>query len=142
LACRFLHGFKVNKRAFKGIETPVVYIGFPESSLSKWLIEGMQQTQVEEKHVMLKIPAQVLGDSTILKNDYQTWRDLQPLINTKEKNREPKEESEGEELHLSANRQTLSGIMQRILAFPIENKTPLESMNFLADIKLRLAALI
>ena len=27
LSCRYLHEFKVNKRAFNGIEQPVVYIG-------------------------------------------------------------------------------------------------------------------
>jgi hypothetical protein len=37
LGCRYLHEFKVNKRVFKGIEEPVVYIGFPETSLRKWL---------------------------------------------------------------------------------------------------------
>jgi len=33
LACRFLNDFKVNKRQFRDIETPVAYIGFPENSL-------------------------------------------------------------------------------------------------------------
>lgn len=40
LACRYLHNFKANKRAFKGIDEPVAYIGFPETSLTKWLPEG------------------------------------------------------------------------------------------------------
>lgn len=37
LCCRYLHEFKVNKRAFKGIDQPVAYIGFPETSLAKWM---------------------------------------------------------------------------------------------------------
>lgn len=43
LCCRYLHEFKVNKRAFKGIEEPVAYIGFPETSLAKWIPEGTEQ---------------------------------------------------------------------------------------------------
>lgn len=41
LCCRYLHGFKVNKRSFKGIEEPVAYIGFPETSLDKWIPENV-----------------------------------------------------------------------------------------------------
>lgn len=37
LCCRYLHEFKVNNRMFKGIENPVAYIGFPETSLAKWM---------------------------------------------------------------------------------------------------------
>ena len=36
LSCRYLHEFKVNKRAFNGIEKPVAYIGFPETSIFKF----------------------------------------------------------------------------------------------------------
>lgn len=39
LCCRYLHDFKVNKRQFKGIDEPVTYIGFPETSLQKWTPE-------------------------------------------------------------------------------------------------------
>ena len=41
LSCRYLHQFKVNKRVFKGIEQPVAYIGFPETSLDKWIPENV-----------------------------------------------------------------------------------------------------
>ena len=40
LCCRYLHDFKVNKRQFKGIDEPVTYIGFSETSLQKWTPEG------------------------------------------------------------------------------------------------------
>lgn len=39
LACRYLHDFKVNKRAFKGIDEPVAYIGFPETNLTVKLVK-------------------------------------------------------------------------------------------------------
>ncbi len=37
---------------------------------------------------------------------------------------------------------TLTTIMQRVLAWPIESKSPLESMAFLADVKHQIAALV
>lgn len=50
LACRYLHDFKVNKRTFKGIDEPVAYIGFPETSLEKWIpaSRGSRRGQVPE----------------------------------------------------------------------------------------------
>lgn len=39
LCCRYLHEFKVNKRAFKGIDEPVAYIGFPETNLTVKLVK-------------------------------------------------------------------------------------------------------
>ncbi len=60
LACRFLNDFKVNKRQFRDIETPVAYIGFPENSLQKWLPEGVVQSAVGEKHLMLSLPDAIM----------------------------------------------------------------------------------
>ena len=46
LCCRYLHDFKVSKRTFKGIDTPVAYIGFPETSLMKWLPRPPRQLSI------------------------------------------------------------------------------------------------
>lgn len=51
LCCRYLHDFKVSKRVFKSINEPVAYIGFPDTSLAKWLPEGAEQRVEGEKQV-------------------------------------------------------------------------------------------
>lgn len=56
LACRYLHNFKANKREFKGIDEAVAYIGFPDTSLTKWLPEGAEQRVEDEKHLVLTLP--------------------------------------------------------------------------------------
>lgn len=63
LACRFLHEFKLNKRQFKGLDSAVAYIGFPEASLQKWLPEGVTQKAVDEKHLLLKLPDVLFANS-------------------------------------------------------------------------------
>ena len=145
LACRFLHDFKVNKRQFKGAAEPLVFIGFPEGSLPKWVPEGVEQRAEEENHLVLTLPEQMLaaaGDA--IEQDYVHWRDSIPLTTGRERSRrEASSASEASEAAgLSADPATLTGIMQRILAFPIESKSPMESMQFLADVKQSLAALI
>ncbi len=62
LACRYLHEFKVNKRVFKGIEQPVAYIGFPETSLQKWIPEGAEQHVEGEKHLVVRLPDVMVHD--------------------------------------------------------------------------------
>lgn len=140
LACRFLHDFKVSKRRFKGADEPVVYIGFPEGSLLKWLPEGAEQHVAEENHLVLTLPELMLSDDaeTIVQN-YTEWHDAIPLTEGKERTRR---DHGGEAPTADAEPATLTAIMQRILAFPIESKSPLESMTFLAEVKQQLAALI
>jgi len=58
----FIHEFKVNKRVFKGIDQPVAYIGFPETSLQKWIPEGAEQHVEGEKHLVVRLPDVMVHD--------------------------------------------------------------------------------
>jgi len=142
LACRFLHDFKVNKREFKDVGAPLAFIGFPESSLEKWLPEGVKQEALGEKHLLLRLSDQMLApiaDSMV--NDYAAWFDNIPLTTAKDKLKREKETTVGDgELNLASP--TITGIMQQVLKFPIESKSPIDSMNFLADVKRQIASLI
>lgn len=139
LACRYLHEFKVNKRQFKGVDAPVAYIGFPDTSLAKWLPEGVEQSAVDDKHLQLLLPEQLLPDPLeTMQADYERWKESVPLAVNGQKKGNPHgadAEDSPREGHV-----TLTSIMQRIMAYPIESKSPLESMLFLADVKRSLAA--
>ena len=142
LACRYLHEFKVNKRLFKGVDEPVVYIGFPEASLMKWMPEGIEQRVAEENHLVLTLSDLLLADSMeTIDQDYRSWCDAVPLTESKVRGKKGKEGAGGD-TPTASDPTTLTGIMQRILAFPIESRSPLESMTFLADVKQQLATLI
>ena len=139
LSCRLLHDFKVNKRKFKDVGTEVAYIGFPEKSLEKWLPEGVEQKALGEKHLQLTLPMMMLGDDVeSLEKEYGEWLSLLPLTESKE--RQHRDDSAAAPSGGSVT--TLTGIMQQILAWPVESKSPMESMTFLADVKQRLAALV
>ena len=145
LCCRYLHEFKVSKRVFKGIDEPVAYIGFPETSLMKWTPEGAQQEVVDEKHLQLRLPEVMVAEAPdVLADAYAEWKAAIPLTEPQAGQRrrstakdlpfgdEPAEDSPA----------TLTSIMQRVLAWPLESKSPLETMTFMADIKQRLATLV
>lgn len=143
LACVFLNDFKVNKRRFKDVESPVVYIGFPDKSLSKWLPEGVEQTALDEKHLLLQFPDIMIAQkSADLVGDYAAWLESIPLTSSGKKDRTKDGGDGASEAPVAEGGSTLTSIMQQILAWPVESRSPLESMSFLADVKLRLAALI
>lgn len=144
LGCRYLHEFKVNKRTFKGIEDPVAYIGFPETSLMKWMPEGAEQRVEDEKHLVVRLTDMlVIDDLDVMIAAYKEWKDAIPLTESQPGLRKrgggKAVDSDGPDGNCPT---TLTTIMQRILAFPIESKSPIESMTFLAEVKQRLALLI
>lgn len=144
LACRYLHEFKVNKRMFKGVEQPVAFIGFPETSINKWMPEGAEQTSVDEKYLKVRLPELLFGGDTpeVLDSAFAEWKDAVPLSDTQSKGEKKSKPLSADGIVNDDGGLTLTSVMQRILAYPIESKSPLESMAFLADVKRQLAAMI
>ena len=145
LCCRYLHDFKVNKRQFKGIDEAVAYIGFPETSLQKWIPEGAEQRVEDEKHLVLTLPEVMVTDGPdVLAAAYDEWKESIPLTEPQPglRKRGGGKDVVDDDDNISCHSATLTGVMQRILAFPIESRSPLESMTFLADVKRQLATLI
>lgn len=145
LCCRYLHDFKVNKRTFKGIDDPVAYIGFPETSLAKWIPEGTEQHAEGEKHLVVTLPeVMVIDNPEDLTSAYVKWKESIPLTEASLGMRKKGGgKNDGNNVDgADGTPLTLTAIMQRVLAFPIESKSPLECMIFLADIKQRMASLV
>lgn len=130
MACRVLHPFMVKKRAVRKVGQEVVSVGFPKTSFQKWAGER----QVEDA-----------GDESV-------------LIHLSEDERVPFDEKEFEawksEVTLSVNESVAEqpmtvqpaltnvevDICQSIRRFPIENKSPMECMLFVSELKSRLQA--
>ena len=144
LACRYLHDFKANKRSFKGIDKPVAFIGFPETSLNKWMPEGAEQTTIEEKHLAIRLPEMFFSGDTpdVLDAAFAEWKESVPLSEAQTKTEKKLKVQSDSGIVSKEDGYTLTSIMQRILAYPIESKSPLESMAFLADVKRQLATMI
>lgn len=138
LSCRYLHTFKVNKRAFKGIEQPVAYIGFPETSLDKWMPEGAELEALDEKHLAVHLPKPMIEAMKPVELDveYVEWKESIPL--TEHKTKEEHKNKKSDTLDgVFEDKVTITSVMHRILEFPIESKSPIESMLFLANVKRR-----
>lgn len=142
LCVRYISKFNVTKKTIKVIDGSIVFIGFPVTSLSKFVPEGCEYKQVDEKHFIINLPESVFPASDNLLNqlsvDFEHWKQSVPMKETKEK----KQEESGIPCFPSGEQPRLTSMMQQILSFPLEKKSPLDCMLFLADLKEQLAKII
>ena len=136
LMCRFLHEFKVTHRRMKGIEQSVTLIGFPVTSLSKWVTDDIDRHDVSDKHIILTLPEEAftdMGDEEKTAEAFVEWKSNQPSVE-----KAPKQAASTAQ---QPPVMSLSMIAQRIMSFPIEARSPLECYQFLSEIKQQLAKL-
>ncbi|MBR3284183.1 MAG: hypothetical protein IKI60_02545 [Alloprevotella sp.] len=137
LLCRFVHEFKVTRRQFKGIDAPVVFVGFPKTSISKFVPEGCTVQEVEEKHTVIDLPIDTTEEMfETLRTEYAQWVEQQPLSTS-----QPKEKTSATHSGITPP-SSLTEVMHNILSYPVESKSPIDYMLFLAEIKGYLARLI
>ena len=140
LCVRYIQDFKPTKRKFKNEEAPVVFVGFPVSSLQRYTPEGTNIAVAEDKSVRMLLAEDVqngLTDMSQQQTDFANWKQSVPLTEASKRDAESGKGSDG-----ASRTGRLTDIMHQILAYPIEQRSPLESMQFLADVKKRIADMI
>lgn len=137
-----LNKFKVTHREMKGLDQTVAFVGFPLTSLEKWKPAGCEIGEVSEKHLLLTLPAVSIVDGTDVKTceeDFRAWKEEQPISGTVSGQKDSgRNETDGKR----EERPRLFSIAQAILAFPIESKSPIDCMLFLAEIRRKLACMM
>lgn len=128
LCCRYLNNFKVTRRTIKGTDDTMTFIGFPVTSLGKYGSSDCEVHMLEDKNVDIVLTN--VKDELETEN-FENWKQSVPLVQSKQK-----------EQSVVLSPVSLTAIMQRILSFPIERKSPLDCMTFMAEIKQQIAAII
>lgn len=134
LCVRYVNQFKTTKRRIKQSEDTMVFIGFPVTSLEKFSPADSEVIKSEDKHAEILLPASVFPvDMKIetLAHDFNNWKTSLPMDQKKNENKG----EITEERVMTYNPQGLTAIMLKVLAFPIEKKSPIDCMLFLAEIK-------
>lgn len=143
LCHRFIQKFKVTHRQLKGIEDSVLFIGFPVTSLEKYF--GMFSCkEVSEKSKNIFLSSSIIPEDMeleMMQTDYDAWKSSIPLTVNNAKKDNIEADSQAKTFPQMSSH-TLTSIMQQILAFPLEQKTPIECMLFVAETKQNLARLI
>lgn len=121
VACRVLHPFMVKKRAVRKVGQEVVSIGFPKTSLDKWA--GARRVEhIDDDGVVI-----YMNDEEVVPfaaDEYEAWKAGIELAM-----------KEPEVRQATAMGAVEAEVCQAIRRFPIESKTPLECMLFVAELK-------
>lgn len=137
LCVRYVQEFKVTHRLLKNSDESMVFIGFPVSSLQKFFGDGLQVN--DDKSVTATLDIGIFGEDVsveTLNRDYGNWKKSVPLTENSKKRLEEERNPE------TAKPQRMTDIFHEILAYPIESKSPMESMVFLAELKSKLSKII
>jgi hypothetical protein len=117
--------FKLLKRYFKVISGDLVYLGFPDDVLDKILIiaKGLGKTLIQKDEKLIEIK----GFEEI--DDFEEWKSR---INIENK----------EEIKVTNflkvsnfNPWNVEGFCKKIMNYPLEGRTPLETMQFVKELK-------
>lgn len=139
LCVRYIKQFKVTKRMVKSVGADMLFVGFPQTSLDKFLPQNTERIDNDDKSVTLTLPPDLVcaDEGSTLENDFQNWRTAVPLVEGKNT------DSQGAASVPSlSSPMSMTGIFKEVLNFPIEQKSPIDSMLFLADVKRRLSSLL
>lgn len=145
LCVRYVRSFKATKRIVKSIGADMVFVGFPQSSLEKYLPEGavIGTNADDEKGVIITLSPEMVrpDEGSTLEQDFQNWRTAVPLTVTKDSSAVNPQDSLSIPQRASSP-MSLTGIFKEIVSYPIVQSSPIESMLFLADIQKRLSSLL
>lgn len=113
-ACGLLHRFKAFRRFVRKAGCEVVYIGFPKSSMEKFVAGRWYEMKGNVVLVYLN------DDEPELSEDYATWLASIPIISLNN--------STGEQ-------DSLRALCQTVLDYPLEESTPMACVVFLAELR-------
>ena len=117
------------------------FVGIPQASLEKYVPNDGTVTFVPVGDEQIDIMINVTDD--ILTSDYDTvrkavddWKSSLPITESKKQGRESREVSEAR-----PRITRISDVIQQILSFPLESKSPMEAFEFLRQLRQDVVAL-
>jgi len=136
LCHRYVSQFKPTHRLLKNAEDSVVFVGFPMTSLERHTLEGATVAEQEDKTLAVVLPETLFGETTIeqLQTDYANWKRSVPLVKSKNQEQGAKSQDKNTKTDIGVDE-----IVKHILAYPIEQHSPMEAMAFLSEIKQQLS---
>lgn len=111
-----------------------VFVGFPLTSLDKYRPVNSQDVPSDESHIILDLPADTFPEEVtkeLYDADFERWKKEIALTDSQR-------DTDGHALVPLR----LTDIMQEIMAYPLESKSPIETMVFVSELKRKLSAMI
>ena len=145
LCCRDINPFKVTRRTDKSELTAdgtVVFVGFPFTSVSKYIPETWEVKAIGEKCLSVVLPPEVFDPEKLessLVDDFAHWKQSVPMAAAKKGSLKNDLKAGGIG---DGGFHRMSEVLSQIMSYPIEQKSPMECMSFVADLKQQIAAML
>lgn len=134
----------ITKKKAKDSDDTFVFAGFPLTSMEKYIPNEAQLSFTpindEQIDITVELPVDIamLGDEGI----NERIKEWSKQFKLKEKTKKEFEEGTRHELSVASPRITrISDIASQIIAFPLENKSPMEAWDFLSQLRKQIAAI-
>lgn len=124
-----VHTFKVKKQYVKCVGRDVVSIGFPMNSLEK--LAAGRSLAVENGAVHLVLPQHEVP----CEGTFEEWKSAQPLCASSAVRSETVSATAADVPVLRSHNPGEAEVLARLRAFPVESRTPVECMCFVAELK-------
>ena len=131
--CEYVHPFKVTTRFHKAADQWISCVGFPDSSLEKWT-EEREMRRLDGTCLSLALSD---GEKTHIDTAFGEWKE-QHVAAAKRAGSPPVcgDGRQGQAFAaIGARVGDADNAVMRLRAFPLERSTPLDCMNFVAELK-------
>jgi len=142
LACRFINQFNAKRKKLNGYGT-YAYVGFPLTSLEKFTPEGAVVIKNQDGSVVdICLPETTL-DAGIPLGEHlkqlEEWKQSVPFVENNNGNKNSSAGSDLKNISVSGGPERITTILQNIITFSVEDNSPLQCMQFIVDLKKKLA---
>ena len=132
LCCAYISSFKVTKRHVQSVDAPMVFVGFPQTSMEKFTPQDCSTQQVENGHIVLTLPQTMIRGAESMAADFAQWKESIPIAEAKH-NPQPL---------LAEHPVSLTGIMKKVLEYNVLEHSPIESMQFITNLQRQLTEVL
>lgn len=124
------------------------FVGFPVTSMEKYTPLGAAVTMIDDRRVEIRLEEGAMeaeASAETLSEAFLQWKEQQPFAAASSEVvvERPRDAgtwvSQGSVPHQPMR---ITDVMQMILAFPIESRSPMQAMQFLSEVKERLARMV
>ena len=145
-ACTKEQKLNTNKWYIKNVDSEVISIAFPTTSLDKYLLQGVQPVEEGVGRMRMDLPLTMCNETpeSEWEKRYNEWFQSIPVSEDNRKKEKNKTAGGNQSLIgevLNQRPVKLADIMSSIMAYSIEQHSPIEAMMFLSQIKQQLANL-
>ena len=127
-------------------------VGFPIRSVDKFIPNRTDFTPIDDSHltITIELPQPTDGSEVTyerLSEAFEKWKESQPINKPKDKDEttdapKPAATKNTTTQHATIMTSGQSGLISQIMAYPLDQRTPMENIEFISSLKQQIASIL